>query len=125
MEQEKILIVDDEVDLREALSSALTAAGFVTLTAVDGEEGLTKALAHKPNLILLDIDMPKMNGHKVLSELRRDVWGKTVPVILLTNSDDPANMVQGFGLKSSDYLIKSNISLEDLTKKVRLSLAGF
>jgi len=125
MKQKKILIVDDEVDLREALSGALTAAGFATITATDGEEGIKLALEHKPDLILLDIVMPNMNGHKALSQIRKDAWGKTVPVLFLTNSDDPANMIQGFGLKGSDYLIKSNTSLDEITKRVRLSLAGY
>ncbi len=122
--QKKILIVDDEVDLREALSGALTSAGFATITARDGEEAIKLALEHKPNLILLDIVMPNMNGHKALNEIRKDPWGKTVPVLFLTNSDDPANMIQGFGLKGNDYLIKSNTSLEELTKRVKMSLVG-
>ena len=121
----KILIVDDEQDLRDALSVALGAAGFSTLTAADGETGLSVALAEKPDLILLDIAMPKMNGHQTLSRLRRDSWGKDVPVLLLTNYDDPANIVEGVELKSNDYIIKSSESLESIVKKVKQQLAGY
>jgi len=125
MTNKKILIVDDEADLREALRDALTAGGFTTRDAPNGEEALEIAFLEKPDLILLDIMMPGMNGHQVLHELRKDSWGKTVPVLFLTNADDPANMVQGFGLKGNDYLIKSNISLEEITKRVKQYIAGY
>lgn len=125
MNNSKILVVDDEEDLRNALRTSLESAGLSVLTAVDGEEGLELALKHRPNLILLDIGMPKMNGHQVLNELRRDVWGKNVPVLLLTNADDPANVVQGVGLRGDDYIIKSQTSLQDITKKVKQYLAGY
>ncbi len=125
MESRKILVVDDDTDLREALEVALSSAGFTTFTAPDGAKGLEIALAEKPDLILLDIMMPVMNGHKTLSELRKDTWGKDVPVLFLTNFDDPKNISQGFELKGNDYIIKSNTSLESIVKKVKQYLAGY
>lgn len=125
MAQKKILVVDDDTDLREALDTALTAAGYTSLTAKDGAEGLALALKEKPDLILLDIMMPNMNGHKTLSELRKDSWGKEVPVLFLTNFDDPTNISEGFGLKANGYIIKSNTSLESITTKVKQYLAGY
>jgi len=125
MPNKKILVVDDEADLREALNAALTHAGFETITATDGEEGLAQALAHKPDLILLDIMMPKMNGHDMLNILRRDPWGRNVPVFLLSNLDDPKNITEGFERKSNDYIIKSSTSLESITKMVKQYLAGY
>ncbi len=125
MKKSKILIVDDEKDLREALRESLTSAGFEVYTAVDGKDGLEQAFALKPDLILLDISMPLVNGHQVVNELRRDTWGKNVHVLMLTNADDPANIVQGMKLKSDDYIIKSQISLGDITKKVKQYLVGY
>jgi DNA-binding response OmpR family regulator len=125
MKEQKILIVDDDSDLRSALQTALTNAGFTTFIAENGSEGLALALLHKPDLILLDISMPHMNGHQTLSELRKDSWGKDVQVFFLTNLDDPKNIVQGFEQKSDDYIIKSNTSLEAIVKKVKQYLAGY
>lgn len=121
----KILVVDDEKDLRDALSSALSSAGYFVIKAENGEMGLKEAETHKPDLILLDISMPRMNGHQMLHSLRRQPWGKDTPVLMLTNSDDPANIVQGVSLKSNDYIIKSQISLELVVKKVKQHLAGY
>jgi two-component system alkaline phosphatase synthesis response regulator PhoP len=125
MSNATILVVDDEKDLREALSISLESAGFTVTSATDGKEGLEKALDEKPNLILLDVVMPKVNGHQMLRELRKDAWGKNVPVLLLTNADDPANVTHGIELRSNDYIIKSQISLEEVVKKVKQHLAGY
>ena len=80
MNTSKILVVDDEEDLREALRTSLTTAGCSVVVAKDGAEGLSQALLYKPDLILLDINMPNMNGHQVLRELRRDAWGNDSPI---------------------------------------------
>ncbi len=125
MSEKKILVVDDDTDLREALAATLTAAGFVTETAGDGEEGLAKALEIHPDLTLLDIGMPKMNGHEVLGKLRRDPWGKTAAVLLLTNFDDAKNITEGVGLGGNDYLIKSGTDLQSIATKVKQHLAGY
>jgi len=125
MANKTILIIDDEADLLEALDTALTDAGFETLTASHGAAGLELAFAHKPNLILLDIIMPQMSGHEVLAKLRRDPWGKEVPVLFLTNSDDPKNITAGFENEGSGYLIKSNTSLDTIVKKVKQYLGGY
>lgn len=121
----KILVVDDEADLREALAAALTVAGHSVLAAKDGVEGLAAALSEHPDLILLDIKMPEMNGLKMLQELRKDAWGKTVKVLLLTNMDDPTNITFGIELGSNDYVIKSQKSLSDIVTLVKQHLAGY
>ena len=125
MNQKKILVIDDDTDLREALQTSMHSAGYDVLTAADGEGGLLSAFANKPDLILLDISMPKMNGLQVLHTLRRDPWGKDVQVLLLTNADDPTNIVHGVEQKSNDYIIKSQTSLENILKKVKQQLAGY
>lgn len=125
MNEKKILIVDDEQDLREALHTVLHAAGFAVIEAGDGETGLALAFAEKPDLILLDIGMPKMNGHQVLAKLRKDPWGDKVPVLLLTNYDDVRNITEGIERKGDAYIMKANESLESIVKRVKQYLAGY
>ncbi len=121
----KILVVDDEKDLRDALHTMLVAAGFEVVLASDGEMGLAMAESEKPDLVLLDIMMPKLNGHQVLKELRRHPWGMHMHVLLLTNADDPANIAQGVVLRSDEYIIKSQTSLQDILKKVKQHILGY
>lgn len=121
----KILVVDDEKDLRDALRTTLESAGYSVSEAADGEEGFKLAELEKPDLILLDIMMPKMNGHQVLNQLRQTPWGLHIHVLILTNADDPLNIAQGVGLHSDDYIIKSQTSLKDILTKVKQHLAGY
>lgn len=121
----KILIVDDEKDLRDALRVALETAGLIVIEAIDGEEGLRKAEEERPDLILLDITMPKMNGHQVLNQLRQTPWGLRTHVLILSNADDPHNIAQGVGLHSDDYIIKSQTNLSEIVRKVKQHLLGY
>ena len=116
--KKKILVVDDEESMRVSLLDALRFEGFAVFGASDGEEGLQVALREKPNLILLDIIMPKMNGLLMAKKLRGDPWGKTVPIVVITN----LNMDQQFiehevGTDPSNYLMKPNWTLDDIVKK--------
>src|SRR5689334_6315852 len=90
----KILIVDDEKPLLEALTDKFTREKFSTFGASDGEEGLEVAKRIQPDIILLDIVMPKMDGMTMLKLLREEPWGKDVPVILLTNLSDFTNVAE-------------------------------
>lgn len=118
--EKTILIIEDEQDLREAMSDVLIEAGFLVTTAVNGEEGLTRAKTNHPDLILLDLMMPVMNGHEMLHALRSDEWGKTAKVIILTAMDDVNNIATAHEGAILDYFIKAHMSLEDLLKKVRV-----
>src|SRR5260221_3164675 len=80
----KILVIEDEAPMREAIGDTLTENHFVLLTADNGKDGLEIALREHPDLILLDIFMPKMDGLSLLETLRNDAWGHDVPVIILT-----------------------------------------
>lgn len=115
----KILIIEDEKALADSLGEKLTQEGFDVLRAEDGITGLDMAFQNEPDLILLDIVMPKMNGLEMLSRLRKDEWGKRVAVILLTNYENTAKMeeVKKYGVE--DYLIKSGTKLQDIVDKVR------
>ncbi|MCA9354829.1 MAG: response regulator transcription factor [Candidatus Kaiserbacteria bacterium] len=118
--EKKILLVEDEPDIREAMAEAIADAGFAVVTAENGQAGLSTALAEHPDLILLDIVMPIMDGHSMLEQLRQDPWGKTVKVIMLTSMDDVQNIADAHEGSITDYLIKAHSSLDDIVAKVKL-----
>lgn len=117
-----VLIFEDEDPLNHALSIKLTHEGFSVLQAFDGETGLALALEKHPDLILLDIIMPKMDGLTVLHKLQDDPWGRTVPVILLTNLSDELKVTENFPKNVVGYLVKSDWKLEDIVSKVKEKL---
>jgi len=120
--KKKILIVEDDLPILGVLVEMFEREKFEVLKARDGEKGLNMAIKKKPDLILLDIVMPKMDGVTVLQKLREDKWGKDVPIILLTNliSAEKASEAAQSGVR--DYLVKTDWKLEDVVKKVRQKL---
>lgn len=117
-----ILIVEDEVAQRSALKDKLTREGFATLEAKNGEEGLEVALREQPDLILLDLVMPKMDGMTMLKKLRvENEWGKAVPVIILTNltSDNDQRISDITETEPLYYCVKTDWKLEDVVEKIR------
>lgn len=115
----KILIVEDEIAYQNILRDKLTQEGYDVLVASDGGEGLVLALAEHPDLILLDIVMPKVGGLKMLELLRADTWGKQVHVFILTNIYASKEKSEGFNQNVAKYFIKSDIDLEDLLWSVK------
>lgn len=118
----KILIIEDEEPILEVLEAKFGLEKFETMRAKDGEEGLKMALEKKPDLILLDIIMPKMDGLTVLQKLSEDENGKKIPVIVLTNLSDDENVKNAVEKGNYDYLIKSDWRIEDVVKKVKEKL---
>ena len=123
----KILIIEDEEIMLKALVDKFQAEGFDVKKAMDGQDGLAMALSEKPDIILLDILMPKMDGMEVLKKLREDKWGKQAKVILLTNVSDAETVALGakFGPGNGevyDYLVKTNWSLDEVAEKVKKRL---
>ena len=117
-EKKKILIVEDETSLRKALSDKLVRSGFEVYEAEDGEEGLEKALKEHPDLIILDIIMPKTDGETMMAELRKDSWGKSAHVIVLTNLTDEAKLARMMDRDVFEYFIKSDIKINEVIEKV-------
>lgn len=115
----KILIIEDEKNLIDSLKEKLTNVGFEVLTAEDGIAGLDMAFQNEPDLILLDIVMPKMNGLEMLERLRKDEWGRRAPVVLLTNYGDADQMEEAKKYDVRDYIIKANVKLQDVVDKVK------
>lgn len=119
-----ILVTEDEPAMMQALVDSLTRAEFTVLTARDGVEGLAIAQKEHPDVILLDIIMPKMDGIAMMEALRRDQWGTSVPIIILTNLDTNSTIISTI-LKDQPayYLLKANTKLEELVEKVKEVLA--
>lgn len=123
MDQKKtILIIEDEVSLNEALCTKFSLEHFRVLKAFNGKDGLEIALREKPDMILLDLLMPIMDGMTMLRKLRADAgWGAGVPVIILTNetgnNDERTRDIAE--TRPVHYLVKSNWKIEDVVKKVK------
>ena len=116
---EKILFIEDEPSLQKAISELLTQEGFKILNAGDGEEGLELARKEKPNLILLDLILPKKDGFEVLKELKADENMKDIPVIVLTNLEGMGDVEKALELGATTYLVKANYELEDVVTKIK------
>lgn len=119
----KILVIEDELPMLKALAEKFTREGFSALEAKNGKVGLEIALKAHPDLIILDLFMPVMDGKAMMEELRRDEWGKTVPIIVLTNlnpDDKTLNEILESG--PAYYFIKSKWQLGDLVAKVKQEL---
>jgi HD-like signal output (HDOD) protein/DNA-binding response OmpR family regulator len=119
-----ILVVDDMPIFRDPIAAALRLAGYQTTTASNGREALSTARANRPDLILLDLAMPVMDGLTCLRELREDATLANVPVILLTAMSEKRHVLEAARLGVRDYLLKSRFSLADLLTRVKGALAG-
>jgi two-component system response regulator VicR len=123
-ETKKILIVEDEKMFRELFIEKLQEEGFSAFEAEDGEKGLKLALKEKPDLILLDILMPVMDGLTMMKKLREDSWGKNVDVILLTNlsATEESTIKAMVDYEPLYYLVKSAWSFKDIMEKIKETL---
>ena len=119
----KILIVEDEVAMRQALVEKFKHNDFLVLSASDGEEGLGLANKEKPDLIMLDILMPKMDGISLTKNIREgSSWGKEVPIIMLTNLNDPDSVSEVASFGVFDFLVKTDWKLDDVVSLVKKKL---
>lgn len=114
-----LLIIEDDRILRDMYSDQFTANGYLVSTAVDGEEGLQKALAEHPDVILLDLAMPKMDGTTMLEKLRNDEWGRDAAVVILTNLSIDGDLLQMIIKQRPAYcLMKIGVTPEEVLQKV-------
>jgi two-component system alkaline phosphatase synthesis response regulator PhoP len=118
----KVLIIEDQPSLSGALKDKFIRAGFRVLIAEDGKKGLKAALKDKPDIIILDILMPFMDGLTMLGKLREDPWGEKVKVIMLTNISEPDLLTQSLTKSAVKYLVKSDWTINDVVKKVKKEL---
>jgi DNA-binding response OmpR family regulator len=119
IKNKKILIAEDEEPMLQALIETFKNEKFDVFSARDGKEGLRIALKEHPHLLLIDIIMPKMDGFTMLKEIRKDEWGKDVPVIIISNLSDVERIKEINEQYRCDYLIKTECKLDDLVKKVK------
>ncbi len=117
----KLLIVEDEELMRKTLMERFTKEGYQTVAAADGEEGLRLAWAEQPDIILLDIILPKLDGMSLMRQLRTgNDWGRQVPIILLTNLNADDNITEAVAKdKPAYYLVKTDWTLDNIVAKVR------
>ena len=116
----KILVIEDEATLQKALNDVLAQEGYDVLSALDGMSGLDLALKENPDLILLDIILPKMDGFEVLKKLKEE--GSQIPIIILTNLSDISDIQKALDLGATTYLVKADFHLDDVLKKVKETL---
>lgn len=126
MERKRVLVVDDEIYIVHILEFTLTMEGYEVLTAADGEEALRRIQDDSPDLVVLDIMMPKMDGYEVLRRLRADEEFRHLPVILLSAKGRPIDRETGLEIGADDYIVKPFSprrlleKIHDLLDRVRL-----
>ncbi|MCH7529980.1 response regulator [Patescibacteria group bacterium] len=122
MDIKKILIIEDDTNLQSQLAGVFKDDGFQVTLAGDGGKGLMLALVEHPDMILLDIILPKMDGITMLKKLRKDEWGKNVPVIILSNLDTVEDLSKAMEGGAFKYLVKTDWELKDIVIKVKEAL---
>jgi DNA-binding response OmpR family regulator len=119
----KVLLVEDDVALRDIYSARFMAEDFDVVTASDGEMALTQAVKERPDLIILDVMMPKISGFDVLDILRATPETKTTKVIMMTALSQNSDIDKGKSLGADEYLVKSQVTLTDVIEKAKEVLA--
>jgi DNA-binding response OmpR family regulator len=114
----QVLLIEDDPRVRQLYELVLTMEEYDVIVAVNGEEGLAKAKEDMPDLIFLDLRIPKISGLDLLSMLRNDPKTADIPVVILSNYDDEATISKGLELGAREYIIKSRITPKDLPTKV-------
>ena len=114
----KILIVEDDKYLANAHRVKLTKSGFETMIAYDGNEAIKTCATFNPDIIILDLIMPNKDGFTVIEELKNDPVMKTIPIIVTSNLSQQEDINRALNLGAVDYIVKSNIDLNDLLRKI-------
>jgi two-component system, cell cycle response regulator DivK len=114
----RVLLVEDDKFLRRACEASLKKRGFTVITANDGEEGLQQARTGYPDIILLDMLMPKLSGIETLETLKKDEQMRHIPVVILSNSSVAADVQKARALGAIGYLVKASLSLQELGDRV-------
>jgi CheY-like chemotaxis protein len=124
MKNARVLLIEDDKLLRKACEVGLQKRGITILTAVDGEEGIRQARAGSPDLILLDMLMPKLSGMETLALLKKDEQTRNIPVVILSNSSIESTIQKALDLGAVGYLVKASLSLQQLGDQVLSFLEG-
>ncbi len=119
----KILIVEDDKFLRELIAKKLIKEGYEVEEAIDGEDGVRKAKKIMPDLILLDLILPGIDGFEVLQRIKEDQKTALIPVVILSNLGQKDEIEKGLNLGAVDFLIKAHFTPEEIVEKIKLVLA--
>lgn len=122
MTKKKILVVEDSPYLAESLSDMLGIKGYEAVLAPTGREGVSMAIEQQPDLILLDIRLPDIDGYEVYRRIRENEWGATANIIVLTASESTENISKNIDLPKEDVLFKPDWSVSDLLAKIAKKL---
>jgi DNA-binding response OmpR family regulator len=114
-----ILIVEDDVFLADLYKTKFTLEGFKVAVAYDGEKGLEMVKKNQPDIVLLDLVLPKLSGFEILKEMKQDNKTKDLPVMLLTNLSQKADVEKGLKLGANDYLIKAHFMPSEVVDKIK------
>jgi len=117
-----ILFIEDESALQKTIGDILESKNYKVIKVLDGESGLRSAKEERPDLILLDLILPKMDGFEVLKVLKASEETKNIPVIILTNLEETENIQKALELGATTYLVKSSYTLEEVVKKIEKTL---
>ena len=115
----KVLFIEDEPTLQKTVGEILGQEGFTILEALDGESGVQLAKKEKPDLILLDLILPKKNGFEVLEALKGDPETSAIKVVVLTNLESSRDIERALELGATNYLVKANYNLEEVVSKIK------
>ncbi len=118
----KILFVEDEEVLQKTFGEVLKQEGYEIINALDGEEGWNLITKIKPDLVLLDLMLPKINGFEVLTKIKQSPDTKGIPVIILTNLEKTGDVEKALRLGATTYLVKTQYTLEELLEKIKKTL---
>jgi DNA-binding response OmpR family regulator len=117
--KKKIVIIEDEVILRETLQDFLAKEDFDVMSAADGWSGVELVIRKIPDLVLLDIILPKKNGYEVITELRENQFTKNIPIILLTNLGSINDIEKALALGATTYLVKADYQMKEIVEKIK------
>lgn len=123
-EKKVVLLVEDDKNIRELYAMALVNAGIEIKMAENGQQGVEMALEHKPSVILIDIEMPVMDGHQAVEKIRMDKWGKNAKIIFLTNLSDASDVAHAVSQKAEEYIVKANTPVKEVVNQVRMAMHG-
>jgi len=119
MDKKKILIVEDDQMICSMYKTKFGADGFTCLTANNGPDGLAMAKKEKPDLIMLDVMLPQLDGFSILKEIKADSKTKSIPVIMLTNLGTDEDKAKGEKLGAADYWVKASLTPAEISKKIK------
>ncbi|OGY60505.1 MAG: hypothetical protein A3I33_02680 [Candidatus Colwellbacteria bacterium RIFCSPLOWO2_02_FULL_45_11] len=119
----KVLVIEDDVFLAQLLTNRIAKVGAVVLRAVDGEEGIKMIKENRPDLVLLDLILPKKSGFELLEDMRSDPSTQGIPVIIVSNLGQESDVVRGKELGAVEYFVKAKTSIDGLVERVKAILS--